>query len=342
MSRPVLDVALMVFVMLNVACHVHGEAPASHSAAITDGVPWTGHPGVGVIRGNGHFCTATLVGSKTVLTAAHCVTEDSGFTFETEGVTYEVSRVMRHPGFVIDPHAISLDDIALLSLATAPVVEPAAINVVPVTVGLELTLVGYGKTETGAGYLGDKHMATNAIDVLDGKRFRFSGSDGDLGIGGTCLGDSGGPAFASMSGQEVVVGVVSSSSAECGVFTWDSRVDSYQDWLITASGGDLHGVTLPADGSVTMDGAVDHGTPVLLDGGSTNVDASLPWDLAAVDGSYPPDGGGPSSDSLSHELSSGGCSVAGTGRGMLGPLMVLLFLWWSWWVGQELFRRSVG
>lgn len=309
------------------ACSGEGDDASLRRVAITDGVSWSGHPSVGTLTGNGHFCTATLVGARTVLTAAHCVPEDSGFTFETEGASYNVGRVTRHPSFVIDPQTISPHDIALVTLDDYPPVTPSVINLEAVNVGLELTLVGYGKTGNSSGFLGDKRMAKNAIDTVQQRIFRYSGSDADAGIGGTCLGDSGGPAFATLGAGEVVVGVVSSSTAECGVFTWDTRVDAYQNWLKSASGGDLYQVATPQpDAGLDLAPPADAGLPArdaTVDGTGPAIDSA-----PAVDGAAPADTGSTisSGDGEPSTLSGGGCRVAAVNAPSVFGLAALFLL----------------
>jgi hypothetical protein len=217
-------------------CSCGGELSktSSLSSPITDGEEHGGHPAVGKLRGGRGLCTATLVGAKTVLTAAHCVKLGNEHTFETGSESY-VSRakdaIVVHEDWDPDPTKLSLHDIALVLLETAPAITPRAVNADPgaIVEGLPLTLVGYGKTGTNTPGIGTKRIATNTVDQVESTRFRFSGTGN--GQGGTCLGDSGGPALATINGEEVVVGVTSVGSEECGVYTWEARVDAYVDWL---------------------------------------------------------------------------------------------------------------
>lgn len=240
---------LLVLCVGCVGCGALGPELGARGAAITDGEEHSGHPAVGVLRGGRGFCTATLVGTRTVLTAAHCVLPGNQHTFEAEGQSY-VSRakegVVVHPQWQPDPTKLSLHDIALVLLETAPQVEPRAINREPTAVaeGLPLTLVGYGRAGTDIPGLGTKRIATNTVDRVEATRFRFSGTGG--GQGSTCHGDSGGPALATIDGQEVIVGITSTASETCGDYTWDTRTDAYLDWLASHA-ADLAGKPRPPD-----------------------------------------------------------------------------------------------
>ncbi len=226
------------------ACGPREEIGVQQSA-ITDGVAYSGHPSVGLLivpgteEGKVGHCTGTLVGEVTVLTAAHCLIREGKITFEIEEERYQVSGVILHPDFDTSlPKLPPPDDIGLVVLSEAPDVAPSAVSPWAPGSGMDLLLVGYGTTTEDANDSGEKRKATNVVDQIKDKRFSISGSGDD--VGNLCHGDSGGPAFASFDGAEVVLGVTSAGEGKCGESaSWDTRVDAYLDWLQEAAGGDL-------------------------------------------------------------------------------------------------------
>src|ERR1044071_2981532 len=78
--------------------------PAVEESPIINGYIDTGHPAVRLVQPSG--CTATLIGKRTALTAAHCITASGERnTFCTDGHCMD-GTAYRHPGFSDD----DLDD----------------------------------------------------------------------------------------------------------------------------------------------------------------------------------------------------------------------------------------
>jgi hypothetical protein len=224
---------------------------ASQTRPIVNGQPHGGHPAVGMLvsvypKGVQFFCTATLVGCKTVLTAAHCIYayDGDGKTIPCDASTqaapdlvcgsdgylrntniafvadcndlsncslgaskiYQADMIAVHPSY--DPNAYySTPDLAVVRLKQAPAVTPASITAQSPYSSMPLTLIGFGRTndDTSGGDGAIKRIAQSYVSKTSGTHLAFPAGEGQY--GSVCSGDSGGPAFATVGGIEVQVGV---------------------------------------------------------------------------------------------------------------------------------------
>ena len=223
------------------ALDLPADPVTSQARPLVNGKQYSGHPSVGrlVIQlgGSGASCTATLVGKHTVLTAAHCVYPGANHRFKLGSGTYSTTQVVRHPQYTKTSQGASYD-IALMRLQSDPPETPSEVSRKAPFKGQQLTLIGYGVTSTNAKDSGIKRIAANSVYQVTSTRFTFSGSGGDK--GNTCSGDSGGPAFATVDGREVHLGVHSMASRPCGSRGINTRTDVFYSWLKTQAGGDLY------------------------------------------------------------------------------------------------------
>ncbi len=209
--------------------------------AITDGAETDGYSSVGLLQagisGSVGICSGTLIGARTVLTAAHCIEPGETHIFHLAGGRYGVGRVIQHGAW--DPKDPRFpNDIGLAILTREPDVEPSAIALSAPRSGMPISLVGFGATAEGKNDAGSKRVTTNKIDEVTPLRFAYTGS-GD-GIGSTCNGDSGGPAYARVDGKAYQVGITSAGVAPCGTLAWDTRVDVFRDWITANAEGDVY------------------------------------------------------------------------------------------------------
>ena len=169
-----------------------------YTEKITQGTRTTGYPSVGYLTSGGVSCTATLIGPRDVLTAAHCIESSSG-RFLVAGSNRRWSKAYVHEAY--NDSTLS-NDIAVVILDSAVTgVKPSPLRTTAVSSGQKIALVGYGYTSfSGGNSAGAKYVGTNSIAKVGSTWFSYVGNSNN------CSGDSGGPSFIG----DVVVGVHSS------------------------------------------------------------------------------------------------------------------------------------
>ena len=179
-----------------------------------------GWPSVVVVRGNGYLCTGNLIAPEIVATAAHCieVMEPNtrvyfGDTANSAQEKVPVEYCVSSPEFVSNgdgtiPFSQVGNDWGFCKLA-APVTD---VEPIPPIYGCELELVQPGATIVRVGF-GKETLATNqffkrwvettivSIPFLDDNGWPKQLSEGGGGQG-TCPGDSGGPSFIRIPGED--------------------------------------------------------------------------------------------------------------------------------------------
>jgi MYXO-CTERM domain-containing protein len=281
-----------------------------------------------------YYCSGTLVAPQVVVSAAHCVTDETcwqapcaAYAPETVGVYFgddttggvPFAQVARVAAVYVpdtyprgeatnDPTGLGRDDdIAVLVLAEpVPDITPApvldAAGLAALAAGTPALMVGFGATNPDySGDDGRKYFATTPFEQR---------TDWEVFIGGpgqpdTCPGDSGGPAFLVDGTTRVLVGITvrgpDNTTVNCGVGGIDTLATPYLDWIARVVASD--GGVAPEDGGATADAA--------------------PQD-AAPDGGFPPDDGDAGSDAGVRQGGNGsGCQVAAGGGSGAGLLLLL-------------------
>jgi V8-like Glu-specific endopeptidase len=226
---------------------------------IVNGTPTTWYPAIGALlyrKANtpfGSWCTATLIGCSTILTAAHCVAKDDNVSnykvFLQHGGLFNITgKIQFQRDKYISPDdggGGSNADVAVLTLA-----EPAE-GIAPLQIsddhehvpGLKGTIVGYGVTRGSAMDYGLKrfgYVVASACPVYEQKRDLVCWHFQNGPTSDTCSGDSGGPLLRS-DDETIVSGVTSGGNASCQPpdDAFDASVFRNNSWIKSAAGANL-------------------------------------------------------------------------------------------------------
>lgn len=268
-------------------------AAATPAPQIVNGLPTAQYAGVGAILrqygfGLGSTCTGTLIGCRTVLTAAHCVCPGDTFcsvdpaplrVFLQHAGIVAVDRVDVHPTYAFGLR----NDVAVLTLAEdVQGISPAALNAAgSPAAGTPGTIVGFGVTRGSADDGGIKRTGEVELASCSSAPFpvpepahvcwTFTAPLGPAGAdANTCAGDSGGPLFVAGTSGPLLAGVTSGgSSDEClpDDVSFDANVFENLAFIqaIAGSAGGTSCGSLPPVGSATTT-VVAAGSATLSDG----------------------------------------------------------------------------
>jgi hypothetical protein len=230
---------------------------------IVNGVLTSDYPSVGaLLRGPspddaGTWCSGTLIGCSTFLTAGHCVEGRSAaelFVYLPHAGIFPVATIAQHPSF-----DFPAGDVAVLKLGTAVSgVAPTAIDTTAAPpFGTPGVIVGYGRAGDPLFDYGLKRsgaVVTTACSTIPAPGsdttsvcWNFSDPKGNPGSNAnTCNADSGGPLFVDVGANMRVAGITSGgSSASCQPtdHSYDANVFTYRNFIETAGGADLANTT---------------------------------------------------------------------------------------------------
>lgn len=227
--------------------------PPAPVAAIYYGTPDFGHANVGAILDDDPvlgvvflFCSGTLIAERIFLTAGHCTTPLAkymaagdtiwvGFdqnVFANPKSWYRVVALHTDPQFTLtsgDYHdlGVAILDRRVNGATPAVLAPPGFLDELASRDqlrGSNFTTVGFGVTEIFGEY-GLRKMALSRFLSLRDVGLHL-GQNLHTGYGGTCGGDSGGPAFFETGRQELLVATTSRGDASCLGESFFYRIDT--------------------------------------------------------------------------------------------------------------------
>jgi secreted trypsin-like serine protease len=227
------------------------EASFNFKPFISQGKQTTGFANVVAIGIDDKMhCSGTFVGTRTVITAAHCLygyenrlrsgqfNVRFGSNFHRPDQIFKVSSG-EFPsdsagGFAFNPSSYE-DDVAILYIDGAPSVKPAKLyagmptwdNILKVPVNIIIVGFGYNVINGDMIGLGFKREAAIKIDSFTNRTMIFQTT-----VPNTCAGDSGGPSFVeSASGDGLLLAAITSGGDKDCTSGRNSRFDAYRPWI---------------------------------------------------------------------------------------------------------------
>jgi len=150
-------------------------------------------------------CTATLVGPRVIVTAAHCAEPGDLVDFTYKGKPY-AAKIVHSALYETYNHDLAVGILPAAVTDAKPMTIAGA-----ATEGDTLTLMGYGCTKPNGTGGNDGILRVGTTTVVD-RDSLFLESFSEEDEAALCFGDSGGPAFIQTAGKLTLVGINSAGN----------------------------------------------------------------------------------------------------------------------------------
>ncbi len=211
------------------------------------------------VTGGQAICTGSLLATDIIVTAAHCVTSDTGGTVTASNISIIFGKDIRASNRIVvkatgvlkntkyNPRASGNDqnDIAIINFrgGLPSGYRPATMlsSKSSIATGSSAVLIGYGVNTMAGGGSGEGILREVTVQVADGKFAKTEILLDQRNQKGACHGDSGGPAFARASnGQLLLWGVTNrgnpdSAPDDCAHYSVYTRISAQAPFVNSAS-----------------------------------------------------------------------------------------------------------